>query len=696
MAQQNSEAGFPVMNALKAVTSRAESVLMIFVVVILCLMVFSLPPIILDILISINIVLSIAMLFLAIGVKSPLELSTFPTIVVFTTLFRAALNISSTKQILLTGDAGHIIETFGKLVVGGSLLIGAVVFLIISLVQFIVIAKGAERVAEVSARFTLDAMPGKQMSIDSDVRAGSLTKDHAQKRRSELERESQFHGAMDGAMKFVKGDAIVAIVIVGVNVVAGMLVGTVVHGLEFERALSRYSILAIGDGMVSQIPSLLSAIAAGILVTRVGGSEEDALPGASLAGRIADQFLNQPKVLLYCGLASLMFATVPGFPWYVFLTLGLILVSVGFQKAKSTHAVSLVLKVPVKEFQREASRIQAPYLVESDGHHARAFVMETSESVLARIDKDRMIKAVEELRADVAGKLGYMFPGFGLRLNPALTNEQCRFVFYSVPGPHFDVPKQILPLPVPALRHDFPWNRVAFGTALQAGLVPESMAKIPSVVLTLEQWIGLRSLLEISTRANELMSFQEAQEWLNRANEVYPDLVGEFMRAVPTQRLSDCLKLLAADGIPIRHPREIVEAVMTHSPKEKDAQGLTEQVRTALGRLIYSGHLGSAAVMKIQILDQTTEEMLAAGLGDERSAQPVLGDPFWDKVVNEILEEARPDTVLVVAGPIRRALSEYVKLRGGNLNILSKQEIPDNGSIDVVGVLCKDSANLEM
>jgi type III secretion protein V len=681
--------------ALMAATSRSESVLMIFVVIVLCLMVFPLPPIILDTLISINIILSIALLFLAIGVKSPLELSTFPTLILLTTLFRVSLNIASTKQILLVGDAGHIIDTFGKLVVGGSLLIGAVVFIIISLVQFIVIAKGAERVAEVSARFTLDAMPGKQMSIDSDIRSGSLSKEDAAKRRSELERESQFHGSMDGAMKFVKGDAIAAMIIAGVNVVAGMLVGTVVHELEFNVALARYSILAIGDGMVSQIPSLLSAIAAGVLVTRVGGSEKDG-ENDNLAGKIGEQFLNQPKVLLYCGLASSMFALVPGFPWYIFLIGGVVLLLGAVRKATTKLADSKLVIAPVKAFQRDGGKQPAQYIVKTEGFHSKPFLLEMAPASVGLIRQPLLVSAIEILKTEVHARTGMMFPGFGLLPNEQLKEGEGRFVIYGVPGARFQIPRESMYLDSDFSSSLLPWNAARYEALLAAATV-DADDSVVWVNFTREQLLGAYSILEIVKRSAEFISFQEAQEWLNRANEEYPDVVGEFMRSVPTQRLAEVLKTLAGDGIPLRNPREIVEAVMVFAPKEKDAAGLTEQVRIALGKLIYHGYLGNEEKLVIALIDQNVEEMLSAALGEERTSQSVIGDGFWEKVVTEITEsEIDSKAILVVAGSIRRALQEYLRLKGCSRLVLGKAEIPDDAVFDTLHIFAQALANEEI
>jgi type III secretion protein V len=311
-------------------------------VVVVALFVLPLPTPILDLLIAANLAISLVLLIVAMYVPSAISLSTFPSLLLFTTLFRLALNIASTKLILLHAHAGDIIDTFGKLIVGNNVVVGGVVFLIIAIVQFIVVAKGSERVAEVAARFALDAMPGKQMSIDADVRAGVLSSTQAQKRRQSLEQECHLHGAMDGAMKFVKGDAIASIVIALVNILAGIAIGTLMHEMSLGAALQRYAILTVGDGMVSQIPSLLVSISAGIVITRVStGNRRD----TQLAQQISHQLMAHPRALIIAGLAVASFLVVPGFPKWVFVLLAAMLIGLGLamrmlrdRRAKSSQA----------------------------------------------------------------------------------------------------------------------------------------------------------------------------------------------------------------------------------------------------------------------------------------------------------------------------------------------------------------------
>jgi type III secretion protein V len=681
-------------------STRSEVVLAIFIILVLSLMVFALPPLLLDVLIAINIIASIALLFLAVSVKNALALSTFPTLILLTTLFRLALNIGSSKQILLTGDAGHIIESFGRLVVGGSLLIGGVIFIIISLVQFIVVAKGAERVAEVSARFTLDGMPGKQMSIDADLRAGAINKDEARRKRSELEAESQFHGSMDGAMKFVKGDAIAAVIIAAVNVVAGMLVGTIVHDMEFGASLSKYSVLAIGDGMVSQIPSLLAAISAGLLVTRVSDvaeKKDGETQEVNLASTISTQIMAQPKTLLYSGLSALAFSIVPGFPWYVFLIGGSLLVYVGTKRASLQQRSLADFATPMPAFSREAGKAEVPYVALNKGAISSELLLEIYPDLLRSISRDTMVEQIQRLREDIHARIGLVFPGFRIMAADELAANSFRILIHDVPGPVYQTKGMSVTMPSNFSMDLVPWRQREFAQCLQTVTWDTSATSgNDNQQLPTEYFIRLAIFAEVSRRASELIGYQEAQDWLNRTTEQYPDLCNEFLRSVSVQRLSDVLKLLVADGIPIRNPKLIIEAILVNSAREKDAAGLTERVRVALGRSIYTGMLAGKETFHIALLEHTAEQMLTATAGDDYELDAVLGDSNWDQATTEIVATytAMPDPfrrpTLVVNASIRRVLQAFLQVKGLNIFVMSKTEVPDDAVFQTDLILCTE------
>ncbi|MCU9538543.1 FHIPEP family type III secretion protein, partial [Pseudomonas mosselii] len=300
------------------VGARKDLMLAVMLLAVVFMMILPLPPLLLDLLIALNITIAVVLMMMSVYVVSPLHFSVFPSVLLVTTLFRLALSISTTRMILLEADAGQIVQTFGDFVVGGNLVVGCILFLIITIVQFLVITKGAERVAEVSARFSLDAMPGKQMSIDGDLRAGVIDVNEARSRRGEVEKASQMYGAMDGAMKFVKGDAIAGLVIIVVNLLAGLAIGVMQKGMTAADALQLYAVLTVGDGMVSQVPALLIAITAGIIVTRDGEGARD------LGANIGSQVMAQPKALLIGGALLALFGIIPGFPTFTFFSLALL------------------------------------------------------------------------------------------------------------------------------------------------------------------------------------------------------------------------------------------------------------------------------------------------------------------------------------------------------------------------------------
>ncbi|HKX43972.1 MAG TPA: FHIPEP family type III secretion protein, partial [Burkholderiaceae bacterium] len=391
-------------------------------VMVVVLFVLPLPTPLLDLLIAANLSISLVLLIVAMYVPSALSLSTFPSLLLFTTLFRLALNIASTKLILLHANAGHIIDTFGKLIVGNNVVVGGVVFLIIAIVQFIVIAKGSERVAEVAARFALDAMPGKQMSIDADVRAGAMSSAEAQRRRQLLEQECTLHGAMDGAMKFVKGDAIASIIIAIVNILAGLAIGTLMKDMSVGDALQRYAILTVGDGMVSQIPSLLVSIAAGIVITRVGNGDAT---DRQLANQIARQMFAHPRALMIAGLAVASFLVVPGFPKWVFTLLSAALIGAGLLARRVRQQRS----TPAWISHREGADQE-----DTDGDHAIAapLAVRLSSGLRGGIDRHALDLQLARVKTSVESDLGPVFPRLQLAYADGLAEHGYQVLVHDV------------------------------------------------------------------------------------------------------------------------------------------------------------------------------------------------------------------------------------------------------------------------
>jgi len=410
-----------------------DGLLALLAIAVISLMVLPLPPLVLDTLISINIGLSILLLMMSMYVSTPLGLSTFPTLLLFTTLLRLSLNIASTRAILLHADAGQIIDTFGQLVVGGSIIVGIVIFMIIAIVQFIVIAKGAERVAEVGARFTLDALPGKQMSIDAELRAGLIDKDESRDKRSELQRESQLYGAMDGAMKFVKGDAIAGMLIALVNIIAGISIGVGVHAMALGDAADVYTILTVGDGLVTQIPSLFVSLSAGILITRVSATEGEAAPG--LGSEIGKQVGAQPKALIVTGIVLLLFMLVPGFPKVQFLLWGLLLCGLGFVVYRVSTQRQRFDPMSTPGIHRDGiSRPRTGMDIDTELVTSYPISLQLSESLLPVVEDGSISDEVDHAKNQVTLRLGVPFPGTSISVSDQIPTDHYVILVNEIPA----------------------------------------------------------------------------------------------------------------------------------------------------------------------------------------------------------------------------------------------------------------------
>lgn len=401
------------------------------VVAIISLMILPLPTLLIDVLLACNIAISVTLLMITMYVPDIVALSVFPSLLLFTTLYRLSLNIASTKSILLHADAGHIIEAFGQLVVGGNLVVGLVVFVIITTVQFIVIAKGSERVAEVGARFTLDALPGKQMSIDADLRANLLTADEARRKRATLAIESQLHGGMDGAMKFVKGDAIAGLIITGINIIAGIAVGVAYHGMSAGEAANRFSVLSVGDAMVSQIPSLLLSVAAGVMITRVA-DERDAHP-QSLGSEMGRQLSSSTRALFFAAILLLGFAAVPGFPAPLFLLLSAMLAFCGYKLNHKRPLSGEHHSEPVTSMQRAGSKGEASGILPRAPQFTPAVGVRIAPDLMPRLSAAALDQSFASERNQLQEELGLPFPGITMWVGENIRASHFEILIHDVP-----------------------------------------------------------------------------------------------------------------------------------------------------------------------------------------------------------------------------------------------------------------------
>ena len=675
---------------------RGDVLVVAVVVSVIVLMVLPVPLALLDMLIAVNISASVGLLMLAIYVPSAAGLSTFPSLLLFTTILRLSLNIASLKQILLNAHAGHIIETFGRLVVGGNPLVGGVVFVVIAVVQFIVIAKGAERVAEVGARFTLDGMPGKQMSIDADVRAGTISAEEARRRRAGLETESQWHGAMDGAMKFVKGDAIAALIIAFINIIAGIGVGAS-KGMSVGEAVNRYTLLTVGEGMVSQIPSLFVSLAAGLLITRVSSTLDKR---SNLGTQLMTQLLSQPMSLAMTAAVVIAFVAVPGFPKLQFALLGLAIGAVAHLAFRSERQAPAPADHAMPAMRGDAEK-EIPKFIEDEGGRA-------SVPVLIRIAPELR----KHLRADLFGTaiaagrqrlyegLGLPFPGIRLRVDSALTGGQYVIHAQDIVKARGEVRGGCLRLEnghaqAAALAGGAEGAAAAFAgraDGIWAPLVRVLDLSADPSVLTPEQVIAEHACAVISAHADLFLGIQEVQMVIEDTSKTMPELAQEVVRAVPLQRIADVMRRLVQEGIPIRNIREIFESLIVWAPREKDVVLLTEYVRVDLGAVTVSRLADGRSELPLIVLVPDAEAAVRAAI------QTTIGGSFLalglDRVdsllaqIRDLLQkavESNTKPVLACSMDVRRYLRKAVEPTFPELTVLSYQELGSHIRVMSVG-----------
>jgi type III secretion protein V len=626
----------------------SDLVLVVGVLAIVALMVLPLPVWLIDFLVALNLAAGLMLLLMAIYIGSPLEFSVFPSVLLMGTLFRLSLAIATTRMILLHGDAGHIINTFGKVVAGGNLVVGLVVFLIITVVQLIVIAKGAERVAEVAARFTLDAMPGKQMSIDSDLRSGLIDKDEAKRKRRELELESKLHGNLDGAMKFVKGDAIAGIVIIAINLLGGLAVGVLQKGMALGFAMKKYSVITIGDGMVSQIPALMAAMAAGLIVTRTMDSGDKHLGDA-----MRKQFLAKPRVLLVAGGICALMALMPGFPSVIFVLLSLVLGTTGVWMTPGLCArirqqmapyslpvtgLALQRREPVAGVRATALPLAQPPV---------ALLLELPTSALGQDDGDGLMRELE-------GVLDFFQLGLGLVL-PKISI-------------HAVNPDGALPAG---------WRLLAFEVPIAQGDIPQEQ-----VAQALAQ--AVREALRRNTIL--FVGIQETSTLLTRSAVDYPEAVKEVVRAIPMQSMADIFRRLVEEEVPLRHLREMLEALAQAGQREKDVHTLSEFARIALKRHI-SYRYAPQGVLRAILLMPDLEELLRQALRVNGGVQQLAIEPqMAGRLIAQLCTSVAQHgaQAVITAVDLRRHVRKLIELECFDVPVLSYHELMPTLQLEVV------------
>ncbi|MGI5310101.1 flagellar biosynthesis protein FlhA [Rheinheimera sp. WS51] len=672
----------------------------LFILAALAMVVLPLPPVLLDVLFSFNIALALVVLLVTVYTMRPLDFGAFPAILLVATIMRLALNVASTRVVLLEGHnggdaAGKVIEAFGSVVIGGNYAVGIVVFLILIIINFVVVTKGAGRIAEVSARFTLDAMPGKQMAIDADLNSGLITQEQARDRRDEVTTEADFYGSMDGASKFVKGDAIAGIVILVINLVGGLFIGMIQHGLSFANAMEVYTLLTIGDGLVAQIPSLLLSIGTAIIVTRQNKSQD-------MGQQMTAQLGNTQVLFVAAGVLTLM-GVVPGMPHFSFLSLAGIVGGMGYVMHKRGKQASAEL------VSRDAAAVTAaePTVNKEIGwddvQGVDVIGLEVGYRLIPLVDKSQggeLLSRIKGVRKKLSQELGFLIPAVHIRDNLDLEPNSYRMTLMGVISGESE------------LRHD---NELAINPGQVFGTVKGIETKDPAFGLD-AVWIAKEQrehaqtlgytvvdaatvvathLSQILTNhAASLLGHEEVQNLLDMLAKHSPKLVeGLVPDTLPLTVVVKVLQNLLQEGVPIRDMRTIVQTLVEYGAKSQDVDVLTAACRIALRRLIVQEVGGNRSEIPVITFAPELEQMLhqsmqAAG-NDGAGIEPGLADRIQQSLQDayQSQELSGDSAVLLTSGILRTVMARFVKYTIPGLRVLSYQEIPDDKQIRIVSVI---------
>lgn len=678
-----------------------------FVIVIVLLMIIPMPPFLLDVMIIINISLSMIILLISMNIKEPLEFSIFPSLLLITTLFRLGINVSSTKNILShQGSAGQVIKSFGDFVLQGNVIVGFIVFMIIVLVQFIVITKGAERVAEVAARFTLDAMPGKQMAIDADLSSGLVTEQEARARRTKIQREADFYGAMDGATKIVKGDAVMSLIITFINLIGGSAIGMLQSGMGFSEVLSVYSIATVGDGLVSQIPALLISTSTGMIVTR-------AVSEGSLNQDVSKQFLAQPKAMMMTGGVLIILMLVPGMPKIQMAFLAILFLLAGYQISRKIQAQAVLEEAAERQSADAESASPATeeeYYKDINNIYnligVEPIEMEFGYSLIPLVDESsggKMINRIVIFRRQYAQEMGFVIPSVRLRDSSSLNTNQ-----YIIKIKGEEVARgEILVDHYLALEPASPAGEIdgietiepAYGIPSK-WILPENkeMAEIYGYTVIDPLSVMLTHLSEtIRQHAYELLSRQEVSLLLENVRKTSAELVDEVVPGIISHgNLQKLLVNLLKEGIPIKDMESILETIADASGAGLDITGVTENIRAALKRTI-TRKFCEGGQMRVVTLDAELEKLLVTSMTkSEQGVYLAVSPDIMQNMLTQIGEEMKKfqelsqDTVILTSQVIRPYLYRMLEQFYPSVYVLAFNEIADNIQIQAVGNIRKE------
>ena len=673
----------------------------IFIIMVLSMMVLPLPPFALDLFFTFNISIAVMVLLVAMYTRKPLDFSVFPTVLLVTTLLRLALNVASTRIVLLEGHtgpdaAGKVIEAFGHFLVGGNTAIGLVVFGILVLINFVVITKGAGRIAEVSARFTLDAMPGKQMAIDADLNAGLVDEAEAKRRRKEVGQEADFYGAMDGASKFVRGDAVAGILILLINIIGGLIVGTVQHNMPMGQAVETYTLLTIGDGLVAQIPALIISVAAGLVVSRVGDEGD-------VGGLVLNQVFSNPQVMMLTGGIIGVLGLIPGMPNFVFILLASLLFALAWYKRRQIERADLEVAAEAAAAapaQQPADMLEASW---NDVQPVDVLGLEVGYRLIPMVDRSQdgeLLKRIRGLRKKFAQDVGFLAAPVHIRDNLELKPNAYRITLKGVEiGSSEASPGQFLAINPgrvtgvlsgretrdPAF--DLPAFWIDAGQREQAHALGYTVVDASTVVAT-----HLNHL--ILAHAAELLGRQETQALLDHIAKDSPKLVEDLVPGVlQVSVVQRVLQYLLEEGVNLRDMRSIIEVLAEHSPRTQDPLELTSKVRQALGRAILQSLFPGSSEVQVMALEPTLERILmqamSSGGGEGGAIEPGLADGLLKQAaeVAQHQEDIGLPPVLLVPPQLRWLLSRFLRRAVPSLKVIANTEVPESRTVRVTAMV---------
>ena len=692
------------LNRLVAEMRRHKFATPMFLLVILAMIILPLPPVLLDILFTFNIVLALIVILVSVSAKRPLDFSVFPTVILATTMLRLTLNVASTRVVLLHGHtgadaAGKVIEAFGNVVIGGNFVVGIVVFVILMIINFAVVTKGAERISEVSARFTLDALPGKQMAIDADLNAGLINQEKAQIRRKDVAAEADFYGAMDGASTFVRGDAVASILILIINMVGGVAIGSLMHDLSFGDAFRQYALLTIGDGLVAQIPALLLSAAAAILVTRISDSGD-------FEQQVAGQVLTSPTVLFSASGMMVALALIPGMPWFMFMTFAAVLAFVAWRltqqriKAPDNSGMAAIEAALLGDKPAELEWQQLPAV--------QPLMVMLGYKLVGMVDKTQgepLNKRVKGVRQSLSEAMGLLLPPIGVRDDLALKPSQYTIMLSGTVVAQAEVQAdRLMAIPSPNVYGQLdgiPGIEPAYGmpvTWIEPGAKSHALGmgyqviEAPSVIAThLSKMI--REYLP------ELFRHEDVSNMMERLSALSPKLADALGKALTHTQLLRVFRVLLAENVSLKDIVPIATTLLDSSETTKDPILLAAEVRCALRRQIVSGLFGQKMEMQAFNLGGELENMLLGSLNQARQSGKVTLDNYPIDphllsqlqvnmpVAREQMKQQATPPLLLVLPQIRPLLARYARLFAPGLHVLSYNEIPENREVSIIGTV---------